>query len=101
MNRGQSLGFSFIEKYGSKYNLSLHDFDIKARQQLIQTQNINAVSSKVDEQILSINNKLYFLSNVTEQLGLQSYLNLVMSQSKTKYITKLRISSHHLQNRTW
>ena len=29
--------------------------------------------------------------------GLQSYINLIMPQSNTKYITKLRISSHHLQ----
>ena len=51
----------------------------------------------MDEHILLSNNKLYFLSNITEQFGLLSDLNLGMTEGKTKYITKLRISSHHLQ----
>ena len=38
--------FTFIEKYASKHNLSLNDFDIKAHQQGIQNQNINVVLSK-------------------------------------------------------
>ena len=89
--------FTFIEKYASKYNLSLNDFDIKAHQQGIQYQNVNAVLSKLDEYKSSDKNKLYFHSNITENFGLQKYLNLGLPQSKTKYITKLRISSHHLE----
>ena len=63
--------FTFIEKYASKYNLSLNYFDIKAHQQGIQDQNVNAVLSKMDEYKSSDNNKLSFLSNITEKIGLQ------------------------------
>ena len=77
--------FTFIEKYASKYNLSLNDFDIKAHQQ------------GSNEYKSSDNNKLYFLSNITENSGLQKYLDLGLPQSKTKHITKLHISSHLLQ----
>ena len=41
--------FTFIEKYASKYNLSPNDFDIKAHQQVIKDQNINAALSTMDE----------------------------------------------------
>ena len=51
----------------------------------------------MDEYKLSDNNKLYFLSNITENFGLQKYLDLGLPQSKTKHITKLRISSHRLK----
>ena len=50
--------FTFIEKYASKYNLSLNDFDIKANQQGIQGQNINVVLYKMDQYKSSDNNKL-------------------------------------------
>ena len=81
--------FTFIEKYASKYNLSLNDFDIKIHQQDIQDQNVNAVLSNMDEYKSSDNNKLYFLSNITENSGLQKYLDpLGLPQSKTKHITK-------------
>ena len=51
----------------------------------------------MDDYKSSDNNKLYFLSNITENFGHQTYLELDLPQSKTKHITKLRISSHHLQ----
>ena len=79
------------------YNLSLNDFDIKANQQGIQDQNINAVISKMDEYKSSDNKKLYFLSNITENFGPQKHLDLGLPQRKTKHITNLRISSHPLQ----
>ena len=74
--------------------------DIKAHQQGIQYQNANTALSKMDKYKSSDNNKLYFLSNITENFGLQKYLDLGLPQSKkTKHITntKLRISSHLLQ----
>ena len=81
--------FTFVKKYAPKYNLSLNDFDIKAHQQPIQDQNVNAVLSKTDEYKSSDTNKLYFLLNITENFGLQKYLDQGLPQSKTKHITKL------------
>ena len=52
----------------------------------------------MDEYKSSDNNKLYFLSNITENFGLQKYLDLGLPQSKTKHINKgSYLSLHHLQ----
>ena len=77
--------------------MSLNDFDIKAHQQGIQDQNVNTVFSKMYKYESSDNNELYFLSNVTENFGLQKYLDQGLPQSKIKQIIKLHISSHLLQ----